>query len=80
MLIARKVALSLITLAVAFFTLMIIAYSFGLGSTVQNIVAGVDMLLALGSLYFTWRGRWMLALGGTSIILIVGIAILYFLS
>jgi hypothetical protein len=80
MLIAQKIALSLLLVGVAFFVFMIIAYSFGLGSTLQNVLVGVDVVLGVGSLYFTWRGRWMLALGGSGILFIVGAAILYFLS
>jgi hypothetical protein len=80
MLIAQKLALSLLVVGVAFFVFMIIAYSFGLESSLQNVLVGVDVLLGVGSLYFTWRGRWMLALGSSGIIFIVGVAILYFLS
>ena len=80
MLIARKIALSLLVVGVAFFVFLIIAYSFGLGSSLQNVLVGVDVFLVVASIYFTWRGRWMLALGGSGIIFIVGVAILYFLS
>jgi hypothetical protein len=80
MLMARKLALSLLTLVVAFTVLIVIAYNFGLGSTVQNSLMVIDVLLAIVWLYFTWRGRWVWALSGIVITLLVGVVVIPFLS
>jgi hypothetical protein len=80
MLIARKIALSLLTLVIAFIVLMVIAYSFGLGSSVQNFLHILNFVVAAVWLFFTWRGRWVVALTGIVTTLIVGVVVVPFLS
>jgi hypothetical protein len=80
MLIARKLALSLLTLVVAFTVLLVIAYSFGLGYSVQNTLHILNLVAAAVWLFFTWRGRWVSALIGIVATLVVGVVVVPFLS
>jgi uncharacterized membrane protein YgaE (UPF0421/DUF939 family) len=76
----RKLALSLLALVVGVLIFIVIAYSFGLGSTVQNSLMIVNALLAALWLYFTWRGRWVLALSGIMATFVVGVFIIPLLA
>jgi hypothetical protein len=80
MLLAQKIALSLLILGVAFAVLLVIAYSFALGNTVQNILIILDLALSGLWLYFTWRGWWVRALSGVISTLIVGVVVIPFLA
>lgn len=80
MLIARKIALSFLALLVGCIVLVVIAYSFGLGSAVQNSLMVIDVLLAVVWLYFTWHGRWVSALIGIVATLVFGVVVVPFLS
>jgi hypothetical protein len=80
MLIARKIGLSLLSLMVASIVLLTIAYSFGLGYTVQNALQMINVGLLALWLWFTWRGRWVLALTGMAVTFVAGVFVVPFLS
>jgi hypothetical protein len=78
--IAQKIALSALTLGVAFVVLLVIAYSFGLGYTLQNTLITANVALSALWLYFTWRGWWVRALSGVVATLITGVVVIPFLA
>jgi hypothetical protein len=78
--IAQKVALSVLTLGVAFVVLLVVAYSFGLGSTLQNTLITVNLALSALWLYFTWRGWWVRALSGVVATLVIGVGVIPLLA
>jgi hypothetical protein len=77
---ARKIALSLLSLIVAFIVMLTTAYSFGLGQSLQNLLMIVDGILLLVWLWLSWRGEWVWALSGILVTFIIGVGVIPFLS
>jgi hypothetical protein len=80
MVMVRKIALSLLSLVVAFIVTLTIAYSFGLGSVIQNALTIANFVLLVVWLWFTWRGRWVWALTGIMLTFVLGVFVIPFVS
>lgn len=77
---ARKIGLSAFALLIAIVGLVVTAFSFGLGRTIQNFVMVLAVIVSLMWLWLIWRGKWFVALMVVAVTFMIGVVILPLLS